>query len=52
LVGPEKKIPCHIIIKTPNAQNRERILKAVREKDHITYKNGPIRINLTSPQRP
>ena len=23
---------CHIIIKTPNAQNRERILKAVREK--------------------
>ena len=23
---------CHIIIKTPNAQNKERILKAVREK--------------------
>jgi hypothetical protein len=23
---------CHIIIKTPNAQNNERILKAVREK--------------------
>jgi hypothetical protein len=24
---------CHIIIKTPNAQNKERILKAVREND-------------------
>ena len=23
---------CHIIIKTPNAQNNERILKAIREK--------------------
>jgi hypothetical protein len=23
---------CHIIIKAPNAQNKERIIKAVREK--------------------
>ena len=29
----------HIIIKTPNAQNRERILKAVSEgKGQVTYK--------------
>ena len=35
---------CHIIIKTPNAQNRERILKAVREKGQVTYKGRPIRI--------
>jgi hypothetical protein len=28
---------CHIIIKTPNAQNRERILKAVREKGQVTW---------------
>ena len=34
----------HIIIKTPNAQNKERILKAVREKCQITYKNRHIRI--------
>jgi hypothetical protein len=26
----------HIIIKTPNAQNKERILKAVREKGQVT----------------
>jgi hypothetical protein len=34
----------HIIVKTPNAQNKERILKAVREKDYVTYKGRPIRI--------
>jgi len=26
----------HIIVKTPNAQNKERILKAVREKGQVT----------------
>jgi hypothetical protein len=36
----------HRIIKTPNAQNRERILKAVREKGQETYKGRPIRIIL------
>jgi hypothetical protein len=35
---------CHIIIKTPNAQNKERILKALREKGQVTYKGRPIRI--------
>ena len=34
----------HIIIKTPNALNKERILKAVREKGQVTYKGRPIRI--------
>jgi hypothetical protein len=28
----------HIIIKTPNAQNTQRTLKAVREKGQVTYK--------------
>jgi hypothetical protein len=35
---------CHMIIKTPNAQNTERILKAVREKGQVTYEGKPIRI--------
>jgi hypothetical protein len=35
---------CHIITKIPNAQNKERILKAVREKGQVTYKGKPIRI--------
>jgi hypothetical protein len=34
----------HIIIKTQNAQNRERILTAVRGKGRVTYKGRPIRI--------
>jgi hypothetical protein len=34
----------HIIIKTPNALNKGRILKAVREKGQVTYKGRPIRI--------
>ena len=35
---------CHIIIKTPNVLNKERILKAVKEKGQVTYKGRPIRI--------
>jgi hypothetical protein len=34
----------HIILKTQNAQNKERILKTVREKCQVTYKGRPIRI--------
>ena len=34
----------HIIIITTNALNKERILKAVREKGQVTYKGRPIRI--------
>jgi hypothetical protein len=34
----------HIIIKTPSALNRERILKAVSVKAQVTYKGRPIRI--------
>jgi hypothetical protein len=35
---------CHIIIETPKSQNKERILKVVREKGQVTYKGRPIRI--------
>jgi len=34
----------HIIVKIPNAQNKESILKALREKHKVTYKGRPIRI--------
>jgi hypothetical protein len=34
----------HIIVKTPNAQNKEVILTAVRVKGQVTYKGRPIRI--------
>jgi hypothetical protein len=36
--------PKHIIIKTTSTENRERILRAVREKKQKTYKGKPIKI--------
>ena len=35
-------------ITTPNAQSKEGVLKAVREKGQITYKGRPIRITQDS----
>jgi hypothetical protein len=35
---------CHIIIKTTNAQNKERILKAVRETGQVIYEGRNIRV--------
>jgi hypothetical protein len=43
-MGPEKKIQCHIIVKTLNTQNKERILKAARVKGQVTYNGRFIRI--------
>jgi hypothetical protein len=34
----------HIIIRTTNALNKDRILKALRGKGQVTYKGRPIRI--------
>jgi hypothetical protein len=36
--------PRHIIIKTFSTQNKERILKAAKEKTQVIYKGKPIRI--------
>jgi hypothetical protein len=43
-LGQKRNFSHHIIIKTSNAQNKERILKAVRGKGQVTYKGRPIRI--------
>ena len=34
----------HIIIKMANFQDKDRILKATREKQEVTYKGAPIRL--------
>jgi hypothetical protein len=44
-LGQKRNSSCHIIIKTPNVQNKERIVKAVREKDQVIYKDRPVRIS-------
>jgi hypothetical protein len=43
-LGQQRNSSCHVIVKTPHAENKERILKAVREQGQVTYKGRPIRI--------
>ena len=40
----KRNFSCHMIMKTLNAQNKDRILKAVREKGQVTYRGRTIRI--------
>ena len=40
---PKRPTSRHIIIKVAKFQDKERILKAAREKQEVTYKGAPIR---------
>ena len=42
---PRKHTPRHIIITLPKIKHKERILKAEREKERVTYKGVPIRLS-------
>jgi hypothetical protein len=42
---------CHIIIKTPNALNKERILKAVRGKGQVNIKADLSELHHSSQRR-
>ena len=44
-LDPRKHTPRHIIITLPKIKVKERILKAAREKDTVTYKGVPIRLS-------
>ena len=44
-LDPERTTPSHIIIKMPKVKDQERILKAAREKQIVTYKGVPIRLS-------
>ena len=41
----KRHIPRHIIIKTPKVKDKERILKAAREKKLVTYMGVSIRLS-------
>ena len=41
---PKRPTARHIIIKMAKYQDKERILKATREKQEVTYKGAPIRL--------
>ena len=44
-LDPRKHTPRHIIITSPKIKEKERILKAAREKETVTYKGVPIRLS-------
>ena len=44
-LGPKKHTPRHIIITLFKIKDKDRILKAAREKETVTYKEVPIRLS-------
>ena len=40
-INPRRNMPRHILIKLTKMQQKERILKAAREKQQVTYKGNP-----------
>ena len=44
-LDPRRNTPRHIIITIPKVKEKERILKAAREKDTVTYKGVTIRLS-------
>ena len=47
-LDPRRNTPRHIIITLPKIKDKERILKAAREKETVTHKGMPIRHQLIS----
>ncbi len=43
-INPRRNMPKHILIKLSKIKYKEKILKAAREKQQITYKGIPIRL--------
>ena len=43
-INPRRNMPRHILIKPSKIKYKEKILKAAREKQQITYKGIPIRL--------
>ena len=44
-LDPSRNTPRHILIKLPKVKDKERILKAAKEKETVTYKGVPIRLS-------
>ena len=41
-INPRRNMPRHILFKLAKTKHKERILKAAREKQQVTYKGNPI----------
>ena len=44
-INPRRNTPRHILIKLTKIKDKEKILRAAREKKQITYKGTPIRLS-------
>ena len=47
-MDPRKHTPRHIIMTLAKINDKERILKAAREKETVAYKGVPIRLSADS----
>ena len=50
-INPRRYTPRHMVIKLAKIKDKEKLLKAAREKRQITYKGTPIRLMLISQQK-
>ena len=44
-MNPKRPTPRHILMKMPKVKDKQRILKAAREKQLVTYKGAPIKLS-------
>ena len=49
--NPKRNTPRHIVIKLRKSEHKERILKAAREKQQVTYKGNSICLTATFQQK-
>ena len=45
-INTRRNMPRHILIKLTKTKHKERILKAAREKQQVTYKENPICLTI------
>ena len=43
-INPRRNMPRYILMKLTKTKHKERILKATREKQQVTYKGNPIHL--------
>ena len=48
-INPRRSMPRHIVIKLAKVKDKEKLLKAAREKRRITYKGTPMRLTADFP---
>ena len=46
--NPRRNMPRHVLIKLTKTKHKERILKAAREKQQVTYKGNSLHFNSLS----